>query len=520
MRRNSRKLKQVPNALLFSALFLALISFPLPAMAGECRCADANDPGLICYKNTSDEASCNTIKQLTDKQWISLDSGAISAGPQFKTCKYYPNSNCGSFGFFSGGRVYDGPEYLDKLGDLQFICNNDICTKVPELTCQDDIPCQTYLGVCRKGVCYLPPAGKQKYDSLPKFLGIKADLQIKKPAIEIRLPGLTFSEVKNTLDEEGNITIPYFAEYLSAAYKFAMVAASILAVIMIVVQGAKIVTSGGGEAKLAAYKRVGQIVIGLGLVWGSYFILYNINPALVNFKVFKVKYIQPQPLINDRAADNEDNPSVGGKGDTKAADGIACPKLTPGTKFNGAFTTYYNLSPKSWGEAGKYKGIYKGSDPSLQDKGVSKGDFFCAVSMECGCPNGYLGSKDCGVKKPWPACKFFDANTKFCDTSSGKYTPGTTVAASTCFPKNCTFKVDDQHTLKVTDRGSGIIGTHFDLYLGVDGEANFVKDTSWLKTDNLEIINCGGTISKTELENMRKSYERRKPGVCKPGINC
>jgi len=47
---------------------------------------------------------------------------------------------------------------------------------------------------------------------------------------------------------------------------------------------------------MSGYKRIGQIAIGLVILWGSYAIMYNINPELVNFKALKVKYIEPIPL--------------------------------------------------------------------------------------------------------------------------------------------------------------------------------------------------------------------------------
>ncbi|MEK7213369.1 MAG: pilin, partial [Patescibacteria group bacterium] len=126
------------------------------------------------------------------------------------------------------------------------------------------------------------------------------DLKIAKPLIEINVPNLNLSEVKNTTyeDEEGNIylQLPWIGEYIAALYRFAVIIASIFAVVMIINKGFSIVMSGGGEEKVAAYKRIGQILIGLSLVWGSYTLLYYINPSLVQFKVLSVQFIQRQDL--------------------------------------------------------------------------------------------------------------------------------------------------------------------------------------------------------------------------------
>ncbi len=125
--------------------------------------------------------------------------------------------------------------------------------------------------------------------------------QLKPPQPAIHIPGLVFSDVSPTLDEDGNVSVPFLGEYIGAVYKFAMIAASVVAVIMIIVQGFQVVMSGGGEEQVAAYKNIGRIVIGLCLVWGSYFILYTVNPELVNFKTLKIKYIPPQVIKVDAA---------------------------------------------------------------------------------------------------------------------------------------------------------------------------------------------------------------------------
>ncbi len=118
-------------------------------------------------------------------------------------------------------------------------------------------------------------------------------LKIFKPILEINIPQLKFSDVSNTLDAQGNIHLPYIGEYISTVYKFLMVVVSIIAIIMIIVAGVKITTI-GGEERIKSFQRIGQIVIGLFIAWGSYAILYNINPDLINFDVLKVFYIQPQ----------------------------------------------------------------------------------------------------------------------------------------------------------------------------------------------------------------------------------
>lgn len=134
------------------------------------------------------------------------------------------------------------------------------------------------------------------------------DIQVTKPLLEINIPSLKFGDVLDAVDEGGFLTIPWIAEYLAAIYKFAMVAVSIAAIFMIIKQGFDMVMSvGDAEKKSTAYKRIAQIIIGVVIMWGSYAILYYINPDLVNFKALKVRYVYGLELEpgNERVSNGE-----------------------------------------------------------------------------------------------------------------------------------------------------------------------------------------------------------------------
>lgn len=178
----------------------------------------------------------------------------------------------------------------------QISCGNNKCTKTDK-SCTQDSDCTGFsgVGICKNAFCYLDAIGLEKYKASPSLFGIVADLQIRKPILSINIPQLDFTDVQNSVDEEGYLHLPYIGEYISAVYKFAMVIVSIIGVIMIIVVGVKIVVL-GGEEKVAGFKRIGQITIGLFIAWGSYAILYNINPDLVNFKALKVKYIETEDV--------------------------------------------------------------------------------------------------------------------------------------------------------------------------------------------------------------------------------
>lgn len=193
-------------------------------------------------------------------------------------------------------------------------CEETTFTKISK-DCAKQIDCSGYSGVtggqCLEGSCYLDEIGFQKFQTqqtLPiPLVEVKSDLEIFAPKTNIKLPSMSdgFSDVSKNIVEDSDGTyllIPWIGEYLGAIFNFALGVVSIVAVTMIIIQGAKVVVSAGGSAKGEAYKRITQAVIGLIIMWGSYVILYTVNPNLVKFKSLKIQYIQPIPLSVEEKA--------------------------------------------------------------------------------------------------------------------------------------------------------------------------------------------------------------------------
>ena len=122
---------------------------------------------------------------------------------------------------------------------------------------------------------------------------------VKTPILQISLPGLKFSEIQESV-EGGNkfIFVPFLGEYLGAIYRYAVVIASILSIVMIILGGVGIVVSGGDSQRITqSKKRIYQSITGLVLAVGSYLILYTVNPNLVEFKSLKVLYVKEEPFL-------------------------------------------------------------------------------------------------------------------------------------------------------------------------------------------------------------------------------
>jgi len=117
------------------------------------------------------------------------------------------------------------------------------------------------------------------------------------PNLEITIPGVEFSNLADTTDEEGYLNIPWIGEYIVGVYTYALGIAAIIAAIMIIIAGVRWTTSGGNsEAIGSSKKRIGGALVGLLIAYLSYAVLNIINPGLTTFKSLKVKYIEPLEL--------------------------------------------------------------------------------------------------------------------------------------------------------------------------------------------------------------------------------
>lgn len=192
----------------------------------------------------------------------------VDDSPSQKTCNEYKTAL-----ITEGGSAFDEGAFGDGSESLLF--NNE------NLTCEafTDSSCSTPLEA--------PPSDLEV---------LQTELTGRKPILEINFPGLNFSDVRSSTNETGTyFYIAWIPELILALYKFLLAVVSIVAAVVIVIQGVRVIGSGGGEGTAAAYKKIFQAVVGLFIAWGSYAILYNINPALVEFNSLKVKVVEGVP---------------------------------------------------------------------------------------------------------------------------------------------------------------------------------------------------------------------------------
>jgi len=136
------------------------------------------------------------------------------------------------------------------------------------------------------------------------------DATLDAPKLEIPIPGL---ELSSAVRENGQVTIPWLAQYVGGAYTFLLSIAGLVAAVMMVVGGFQYVTSAGDKTRLSAgKKRIMNALTGLVLALSSYVILYSINPKLVEFEGLKVAGVTTEQYhIEEDGEPSSDLPQEG-----------------------------------------------------------------------------------------------------------------------------------------------------------------------------------------------------------------
>ncbi|MDO8599594.1 MAG: pilin, partial [bacterium] len=122
-----------------------------------------------------------------------------------------------------------------------------------------------------------------------------------KPKLQIEIPTLKFSDtiVQRTDGTPTEVSIPWIGEYFAAIYRFAVPVGAILATIIIMIGGVIWLTSGGSGRLSTAKEWIGNAVVGLLLLVGSYVVLNLINPDLVRFQALRIRIAAPDLITEE-----------------------------------------------------------------------------------------------------------------------------------------------------------------------------------------------------------------------------
>ncbi len=119
---------------------------------------------------------------------------------------------------------------------------------------------------------------------------------LKAPDLKVSIPGM--SKLQNiTCTESGTCNIPWLGQYIGGIQRYAIGVVGIIAVIVLMIGGIIWLTAAGNSSQITqAKKMIGGSFFGLLLVFGSYLILYMVNPNLTKMKSLEVSYIKNIPL--------------------------------------------------------------------------------------------------------------------------------------------------------------------------------------------------------------------------------
>jgi hypothetical protein len=256
--------------ILLTAGFLAsvfLSFFPSIASAACCKCHPVNAPSTnVCL--TDPTFDCPQIV-----------SGSQNAAIQGYTCE------------------------TDALSDTACKALNSnpsaVCTIGPA-------PAQTYKP---------PAAGTASGEAPEKFEEIKFNLNVP-------IPGLTFSPITTVgAGGETRLTVPYFAEYVSAVYRYLLGIVVFAAGIMVVYGGFHYILGTTLSSVSKGRQIIRDAIIGLVLAFSAYTILTVLNPATTTLDAINISYITQQPHLTSVPSDSYFN-ALRAEGNATIPDGL------------------------------------------------------------------------------------------------------------------------------------------------------------------------------------------------------
>ncbi|MBP9869104.1 hypothetical protein KBC59_00910 [Patescibacteria group bacterium] len=163
-----------------------------------------------------------------------------------------------------------------------------------EPTTLTDAQCQT-IASGGSGVCSAPPVSAQSYgantgsSSSTGGTAAPSDDDIFPPKLNVPIPGLTFAS--RVVVDGGEAVIPFFAQYVSAAYRYLLGIVLLAASIAVVYGGFHYILGTTLSSIERGKEIIRDAIIGLVMVLSAHVILITLNPALVDFKGLKVAVI-------------------------------------------------------------------------------------------------------------------------------------------------------------------------------------------------------------------------------------
>lgn len=121
--------------------------------------------------------------------------------------------------------------------------------------------------------------------------------------VQIPIPGMTFD--CKVSGHEGRQCVSSLGDYVSKVYQFFGGAVGVIAAVMVLWGGIKWITASGNTSRVQDAKQtIYSAVIAILIVFGSYILLFTINPELVKLQLPDIKIIGTIEQLSERCSDN------------------------------------------------------------------------------------------------------------------------------------------------------------------------------------------------------------------------
>lgn len=111
------------------------------------------------------------------------------------------------------------------------------------------------------------------------------------PILGVEIPGLSFSPARK---EDGQVYVPFLAQYIAAVQRYAVGLAVVAAIIMVVYGGFLYLLGSSIQDVSTGKTIIADALIGMIIALSGYFILYTVNPNVVTLPEIKLGYINPE----------------------------------------------------------------------------------------------------------------------------------------------------------------------------------------------------------------------------------
>ncbi len=142
------------------------------------------------------------------------------------------------------------------------------------------------------------------------------------PKLNVQIPGVTLSPATK---EGSYVYIPFLAQYISGAYRYAVGIVLVIAIIMVAWGGFRYLIGSGFEDITRGKEIIRDAIAGMLIVIGAYMILQTINPSTLDLSVLKLGLVTEEAIFESQRTTIVETRPDGSYPDAPAESFGSCP---------------------------------------------------------------------------------------------------------------------------------------------------------------------------------------------------